>query len=144
MNLSDAPRSLYEGARIGAVYAVTSLKQAHEMLPVLLDMRTAATTSAGTGNKLPRYNECLDACLDKKYLLEHLQPFMEWIAEDITPREREELAAAIYEYNVFSTGPMYMRRTDLVTLRNTAQYACHQGDLPSLCRMWNKPKSKRY
>ncbi len=57
MNLSDAPHTLYEGARIGEVYPVTSLKQAHEMLPVdsqlsdwdsdsddgvLLDVRTAA------------------------------------------------------------------------------------------------------
>ncbi len=34
MNLSDAPRTLYKGAQIGEVYPVTSLKQAHEMLPV--------------------------------------------------------------------------------------------------------------
>ncbi len=41
---------------------------------------------------------------------------MEWIAEDITPREREELAVAIYEYrDVFSSGPADMGRTDLVT-----------------------------
>ena len=58
----------------------------------------AAKTSAGTGNKLSRHNECLDVRLDSKDLPEHLQPLMEWIAEDITPREREELAAAIYEY----------------------------------------------
>ncbi len=31
---------------------------------------------------------------------------MKWIAEDITPREREELAADIYECrDVFSSGP---------------------------------------
>ncbi len=131
MNLSDAPRTLYEGARIGEVYPVTSLKQAHEMLTVgsqlsdwdsdsddgvLLYVRTAAKTSAGPGNKLPCRNERLDACLDPKDLPEHLQPLMEWIAEDITPREREELAAAIYEYrDVFSSGPADMGRTDLVT-----------------------------
>ncbi len=78
MNLSDAPRTLYEGARIGEVYSVTSLKQAHEILPVdsqvsdwdsysddgvLLVVRTAAKTSAGMGNKLPCHNECLDARL---------------------------------------------------------------------------------
>ena len=124
MNLSDAPRTLYEGARIGEVYPVTSLKQAHEMLPVdsqlsdwdsdsddgvLLDVRTAATTNAGTGTKLPRGNERLDARLNPKDLPEHLQPLMEWIAEDITPREREELAVAIYEYrDVFSSGPADM------------------------------------
>ena len=34
MNLSGAPRTLYEGARIGEVYPVISLKQAHEILPV--------------------------------------------------------------------------------------------------------------
>ncbi len=131
MNLSDAPHTLYEGGRIGEVYPVTSLKQAHEMLlidlqlsdcysdsddGVLLDVRTAAKTSKGTGNKPPRHNECLDARLDPKDLSEYLQPLMEWIAEDITPREREELAAAIYEYrDVFSSGPADMGRTDLVT-----------------------------
>ncbi len=34
MNLSDVPCTLYEGARIGEVYPVTSLKQAQEMLQV--------------------------------------------------------------------------------------------------------------
>ncbi len=60
MNLSDAPRTLHPGARIGDVYPVTSLKQAHEVLEVdpqfsdldsefdsddeeLLDVRTADT-----------------------------------------------------------------------------------------------------
>ncbi len=33
-NLSDAPCTLYKGARIGDVYPVTSLKQAHEALEV--------------------------------------------------------------------------------------------------------------
>ncbi len=124
MNLSDAPRTLYEGARIGEVYPVISLKQAQEMLPVdsqlsdwesdsddgvLLDVRTAAKTSAGTGNKLPRRNELLDARLDPKDLPEQLQHLMEWITEHITPREREELAAAIYQYrDVFSSGPADM------------------------------------
>ncbi len=124
MNLSDAPCTLYEGARIREVYPVTSLKQAHEMLQVdsqlsdwdsdsddgvLLDVRMAAKTSAGTGNKLPRRNERLDARLDPKDLPEHLQPLMGWIAEDITPLEREGLAAAIYEYkDVFSSGPADM------------------------------------
>ncbi len=131
MNLSDASRTLYEGARIGEVYPVTSLKQAHKMLPVdsqlsywdsdsddgvLLDVRMAANNNASMRSKLPRRNERLDVRLDPKDLLEHLQPLMEWIAEDITPREREELAAAIYEYrDVFSSGPADMGRTDLVT-----------------------------
>ncbi len=34
MNLSDAPRTLHPGARIGYVYPVTSLKQAYEVLEV--------------------------------------------------------------------------------------------------------------
>ncbi len=41
---------------------------------------------------------------------------MEWISEDITTREREELVAAIYEYrDVFSSAPEDMGQTDLVT-----------------------------
>ncbi len=41
---------------------------------------------------------------------------MEWIAEDITTRECEELAAAIYEYrDVFSSCPEDMGQTDLFT-----------------------------
>ncbi len=46
----------------------------------------------------------MDARLDPKDLPEHLQPLMEWIAKDITPREREELAAAIYEYKDLVVG----------------------------------------
>ena len=38
------------------------------------------------------------------------------LADDLTLREREELAAAIYEYrDVFSSGPADMGQTDLVT-----------------------------
>ena len=49
----------------------------------------------------------MDACLDPKDLPEHLRPLMEWIAEDISPREWEELAAASYEYrDVFSSGQL--------------------------------------
>ncbi len=54
--------------------------------------------------------------LDPKDLPEQLQPLMEWISEDITAREREELAAAIYEYrDVFSSAPEDIGQTDLVT-----------------------------
>ena len=53
---------------------------------------------------------------DPKDLKEHLQPLIEWISEDITTRECEELAVAIYEYrDVFSSGPEDMGQTDLVT-----------------------------
>ncbi len=134
MNLSDAPHTLYKVARIGEVYPVTSLKQAHEMLQVnphlsdwdsrldggqLLDARMAANTSVGTGKKIPCRNRCMDAGLDPKELQEYLQPLMEWIAEDITTREWEELAVAISEYrDVFSSRP---------ALGITDQYAWHPG-----------------
>ena len=40
---------------------------------------------------------------------------MEGVSEDLTLRQREELAAAIYEHrDVFSSGPMDMGRTGLV------------------------------
>ncbi len=66
--------------------------------------------------KTPCANARDDARMDPKYFSEHMQPFMEWISEDITTREREELAAAIYEYrDVFSSGMEDMGQTDLVT-----------------------------
>ncbi len=54
--------------------------------------------------------------MDPKDLPEHLQPLMEWVAEDISTRERGELAENIYKYiDVFSSGPEDMGQTDLVT-----------------------------
>ncbi len=48
-------------------------------------------------------------------LPEYLQPLMEGVADDLTLRQREELAAAIYEFrDVFSSGPTDMGRTGLV------------------------------
>ncbi len=53
--------------------------------------------------------------MDLKDLPEHLQPLMEWVAEDLTIRDWEEFAVAIYENrDVFSSGPTDMGRTDLV------------------------------
>ena len=44
------------------------------------------------------------------------QPLMEWVAEDLTICEQEELAAAIYEYrDAFSSRPTDMGPSDLVT-----------------------------
>ncbi len=112
MNLSDAPLTLYMGARIGEVYPVTSLKRAQEMSEVdlqfsdwdsdsddgeLVDVRTTVNKDGGMGGYLPRCNERLDACMDLKDLTEHLQPLMEWVAEDLTICGREELAVTIYE-----------------------------------------------
>ncbi len=127
--LSDAPCTLHRGAQIGDVYPVTSLKQAHEVLEVdlqlsdwdskfdsddegLLDVRTADTAGFSGINSCS--NMRTDMCMDPKDLPEHLQPLMQDLVDDLTLREREELAAAIYEYrDVFSSGPADMGRTDL-------------------------------
>ncbi len=54
--------------------------------------------------------------MDPKSLPEHLQPLMEWVAEDLIIRKREELAVAIYKYtDVFSSGRTDIGSTDLVT-----------------------------
>ncbi len=52
--------------------------------------------------------------MDPADLPEYLQPLMEGVSEDLTIRQREELAAAIYEYmDVFSSDPTDMGRTGL-------------------------------
>ena len=54
--------------------------------------------------------------LSPKGLPEHVQPLMEWITEDISTGECEELAAASFEYrDVFSSGPEDMEQTDQAT-----------------------------
>ncbi len=54
--------------------------------------------------------------MDPKDLPEQLQPLMEWIAEDISTRECEELAAALYENrDVFSSGSEDMGQMCLIT-----------------------------
>ncbi len=90
----------------------------------------------------------MDARLHPKDLPEYLQPLMEWIAEDITLRECKEMAAAIYEYrDVFSTGPEDMGRTNLVThsidTGENRPICLPPRRLPSLNKMWNKPKSRK-
>ena len=53
--------------------------------------------------------------MDPADLPEYLQPLMEGVADDLTLRQREELAAAIYEFwNVFSSGLTDKGRTGLV------------------------------
>ncbi len=82
----------------------------------LTDVHATGITSKSASAKTPRANAHDDARMDPKDLSDHLQPLMEWISEDITTREHEELAAAIYEYrDVFSSGPEDMGQTDLVT-----------------------------
>ncbi len=53
--------------------------------------------------------------MDTTYLPEYMQPLMEGVADDLSLRQREELAAAIYEFrDVFSSGNTDMGRTSLV------------------------------
>ena len=81
-----------------------------------MDVHATATMSKGTCTKITCDNAHDDSCMDPKDLSEHLQPPMEWLSEDITTRECEELAAAICEYrDAFSSGPEDMGQTDLVT-----------------------------
>ncbi len=48
-------------------------------------------------------------------LPEYLQPLLEDVADDLPLLQREELAAAIYEFrDVFSSGPTDMERTGLI------------------------------
>ncbi len=62
----------------------------------LVDVHTTVTKDGGKGGSLPHRNERQDAHMNPKDLPEHLQPLMEWVAEDLTVCEREELAGAIY------------------------------------------------
>ncbi len=82
----------------------------------LTDVRATGITSRSASAKTARAKARDDVRMDPTDLPEHLQPPMEWISEDITTREREELAGAIYEYrDVLSSGPEDMGQTDLVT-----------------------------
>ncbi len=110
----------------------------------LTDVRAAGITGKSASAKTPHPNTCDDARMDPRDLPEHLRPLMEWISENITTCEREELAAAIYEYaDVFSSGPEDMGQTDLVT--HTIDTGEHRpicpppapptDDFPSLSRM---------
>ncbi len=130
INLSDAPRTLLVGARIGDIYPATSLRQSCEMFeadPVpsdwdsddkelLLDVWGTTATGTKSQGARPRSNTRVDPRMDPERLPEHLKPLMQDLSEDLTMREREELAADIYEYrDVFSSGPDDMGCTDLVT-----------------------------
>ncbi len=57
----------------------------------------------------------VDIRIDPADLPEYLQPLMELVSDDLTLHQREELAAAIYEYrDVFSSCPTDVGRTGLV------------------------------
>ncbi len=130
MKLSNAPRTLPAGTGIGYLYPAASLRQTCEMFEaeselsdwdsddeeLLLDVR--GTTKTGTKNQgaRPHSNVRMYPRMDPDKLPEHLKLLMLDLSEDITIREREELAVAIYEYqDVFSSGPDDMGCTDLVT-----------------------------
>ncbi len=129
MNLSDATQTLHEGTRLGDIFPVESLKHVQEMLWVdsdlsdwesdddeLMDVCATSIMSKSASIKTSRANAHDVTRMDPKDLPEHLQPLMEWIYEDITARECEELAAAIYEHrDVFSSGLEDMGQTGLVT-----------------------------
>ncbi len=131
MNLSNTPRTLPAGTQIGDLYPATSLRQTCDMFEaeselsdwdsddeeLLLDVR--GTTKTGTKNQgaRPHSNVRTYPRMDPDKLPEHLKPLMQIdLSKDITIREREEVAAAIYEYqDVFSSGPDDIGCTDLVT-----------------------------
>ncbi len=130
MNLSNAPRTLPAGTRIGDLYPATSLRQTCEMFEaepelsdwdsddedLLLDVRGTTKTGTKSQGARPHSNVHTYPRMDPDKLPEHLKPLMLDLSEDVTIREREELAAAIYEYqDVFSSGPDDMGCTDLVT-----------------------------
>ena len=122
MNLSDTMGMLHEGNQLRDVFPVESLKQVQEMFWMdsddeeLMYVYAASVAGRNVSAKTPRVQTCNDAFMDPKDLPENLQPLIEGIAEHIFTREREELAAAIYEYrDVFCSGFEEMGQTDLVT-----------------------------
>ncbi len=131
MNLTDEPRTLYRGTEIGEAHVITKCDNVEGMLPMTVcdledsedsedegwlwdgrvKYRPEDTLRGRTTFRPVRVNPRMDP-VD---LPEYLQPLMEGVADDLTLQQREELAAAIYEYrNVFSSGPTDMVRTGLV------------------------------
>ena len=131
MNLTDEPRTLYSGPRIGEAHVITKCDRVEGMLPMtprdpedsedsgdegwLRDGRIKYrpdTTLKGHAAFRPAR---VDVRMDPTDLPEYLQPLMEGIADDLTLQQWKELAAAIYEFrDVFSSGLTDMGRTGLV------------------------------
>ncbi len=57
-----------------------------------MDVCTTVIKDRGKGGNLPHRNKRQDVCMDPKDLPKHMQPLMEWIAEDLTVRKQEELS----------------------------------------------------
>ncbi len=131
MNLTDKPRTVYWGTRIGEAYVITKCDQVEGLLPMtppydddcedsndegwLWDGRVKyrpATTLQGRATFRP---SGVPVCMDPSHLPEYLQPLMERVADNLTLRQREEVAAAIYVFrDVVSSGPTDMGRSGLV------------------------------
>ncbi len=131
MNLTDGLCTLYRGTQIGEAHVIIKCDRVEGLLPVkphyyddskdsedegwLRDGRVKycpATTLQGRAAFRPSR---VNIRMDPADLSEYLQPLMEGVADDLTLRQREELAAAIYEFrDVFSSGPTDMGRTGLV------------------------------
>ena len=131
MNLTDEPRTLYRGTQIGKAHVITKCDNVEGMLPMttcdsedsedsdvegwLQDGRIKYHPEASLRGRAAFRPARVDPRLDPTDLPEYLKPLMEGTADDLTLQQREELAAAIYEYrDVFSSGPTDMGRTGLV------------------------------
>ncbi len=130
-NLTDEPRTLYRGTRIGEAHIITKCDNVEGMLPMttcdlddsedsddegwLRDGRIKYRPEATLRGRVAFRPARVDPRMDPTELPEYLQPLMEGVADDLTLQQWEELAAAIYEYrDVFSSGPTDMGRTGLV------------------------------
>ncbi len=131
INLTDEPRTLYRGTRIGEAHVITRCHRVEGLLPTtprdiddsedsddegwLMDGRVKYRPDITLQGHATFRPTRVNVHMDPVDLPEYLQPLMEGVAEDLTLRQREELAAAIYEFrDVFSSGPTDMGRTGLV------------------------------
>ncbi len=131
MNLTDEPRTLYRGTRIGEEHAITRCDNVEGMLPMttcdfedsedsddegwLWDGHIKYRPEVTLWGRAAFRSARVDPRMDPADLPEYLQPLMEGVADYLTLQQREELAAAIYEYrDVFSSGPTDIGRMGLV------------------------------
>ncbi len=131
INFTDESHTLYRGTRIGEAHVITKGDNVEEMLPMttcdledseysedegwLRDGRVKYHPKVTLRGRAAFRPTRVNPRMDPADLPEYLQPLMEGVADDLTLQQREELAAAIYEYrDVFSSGPTNMGRTGLV------------------------------
>ncbi len=128
INLTDKPRTLYRGTRIGEAHVITKCDNVEGMLPMTTCDFEDSEDSDHEGwlrdGRIKYHQEAtlrgcaafrparVDTRMDPTDLPEYLQPLMEGVPDDLTLRQWEELAAAICENrDVFSSGPTDMGRT---------------------------------